>query len=158
MHSAGGHFFVFVGSIIGVIGGVMLMSVSIIDGVPWLTHLIARFAEPSWNGEVIFTDAGEHRIRYELDNRSSPWFIASDVCRAIGNKAPTRGARNLAGNPLTSRGNEVYLSESAVQAYLTPLAVDNDAANRLLVIIRNDVLRRLGKTRDVKKPDDPLRP
>jgi len=156
MHSAGGHLMAFVGSIICVMGGVMLTSVWIIDGVPWLTRLIARIAEPSWNGEAIFTDAGEHRIRYEFDNRDSPWFIASDVCRAVGNKAPTKGARNLAGNPLAYRRKEAYFSESAVQTYLTPLAVNNDAANRLLVIIRNDVLRRLDKTRGVKMPDDPL--
>ena len=157
VHSAAGHFTAFVGSIVCVMGGVMLTSVSIIDGVPWFTRLVSRFAEPSWHGEVIFTDAGEHRIRYELDARSSPWFVASDVCHAIGNKAPTKGARDLAGNPLTYRGKEVYLSESAVQAYLTPLVVQNDAANRLLVIIRNDVLRRLENTRNMKKPGDSLR-
>jgi len=129
----------------------MVTSVSIINGVPWLTRLISRLAEPTWDGEIIHTDGSEYKIRYDFDEHGNPWFVASDVCIAIGAKAPTKGAVKWGGVPLLLRGKNVYYSEENIQACLTPFAIHNHAANRLLVNIRNNVLRKLEKQRDEKK-------
>ena len=52
-------------------------------------------------------------------------------------------------------GENVYFAETEVQAYLIPLAVKNPAANRLLLLIRNDVLRKVEKQRDDQRRREP---
>jgi len=142
-------FFAFpVGVVFLITGTIMATSVAIIDGVPWITGLISRFAEPVWDGEIIHTDGSEYKIRYDFDERGRPWFVASDVCTAIGAKIPAKGATKCGDTALLLRGENVCFSEENVQAYLIPLALHNHAANRLLVNIRNNVLRKLEKQRD----------
>lgn len=149
--SGWGFFAMPVGVMLIFIGGVMFTSVSIINGVPWLASLFSRLAEPIWNGEIIYTDGSEYKIRYEFDERGSPWFVANDVCVAIGAKTPIKDVMRWGGAPLLLRGEHVCFSEENVQTYLTPLAIHNHAASRLLVNIQNNVLRKLEKRRDENK-------
>ena len=149
--SGWGFFALPLGAVVLFIGAVMVTSVSIINGVPWLARLLSRYAEPVWDGEIIHTDGGEYKIRYEFDEHGAPWFVASDVCMAIGTKAPDKDALKWGGIPLLLRGKNICFSAEHVQAYLTPMAIHNHAANRLLVNIRNNVLRKLEKQRDDRK-------
>jgi hypothetical protein len=126
----------------------MFASVSIIDGVPWLVRLISRLAEPAWDGEIRHTDGSEYKIYYGFDQHGSPRFIASDVCAAAGVPPPAKDALQLGGVALLRTGKHVYFTESDVQAYLASIAVKNHAANRLLLLIRNDVLRKVEKRRE----------
>lgn len=145
-------FFAFpVGVLLLFVGTIMVTSVAIINGVPWVTRLISRFAEPVWEGEIIHTDGSGYKIRYDFDGYGIPWFVASDVCTAIGAKIPTKGMMKCGDTPLLPRGENVCFSEENVQAYLIPLAINNRAANRLLVNIRDNILHKLEKQRDDKK-------
>jgi len=129
-------------------GAIMFASVSVIDGVPWLVRSFSRLSEPVWNGEMIHTDGDEYKIRYDFDEQGSPRFIASDVCSAIGVPPPAKGALHCGGVPLLREGKYAYFSEADVQTHLTLRAVSNHAANRLLILIRNNVLRRIEKRRE----------
>lgn len=149
--SGWGFFALPVGVMLLLIGTVMITSVSIINGVPWFTRFMSRLAEPVWDGEMIHTDGNEYKIRYDFDEHGIPWFVASDVCIAIGAKAPIKGVMKWGGVPLALHGEHVCFSEENIQTYLTPLAIHNYAANRLLINIRNNVLRKLEKQRDEKK-------
>jgi hypothetical protein len=141
--SMGGMFFAF--------GAIIFTSVSIIDGVPWLVRLMSRFAEPAWDGELLHTDGSEYKIPYDFDKQGSPRFIARAVCACVGMPPPAKDALRWGGVPLLREGKHVYFTEADVQAYLVPLAVNNPAANRLLLLIRNNVLRKLEKQRDDEK-------
>lgn len=129
------------------VGATMFASLSIIEGVPGFMRLLSRQTEPGWEGEILYTDAGEYKIRYEFDAQGQPWFVARDVCVAIGVPAPIRKLTKWGGVPLLKRGEHACFSEAHVQAYLIPLAIKSDAANRLLVNIRNNVLRKLESRR-----------
>jgi hypothetical protein len=129
-------------------GAIILTSVSIINGVPWLVRLISRLAEPVWDGELLHTDGSEYKIPYDFDEQGSPRFIASEVCASIGMPPPTKDALQWGGVPLLQEGKHVYFTESGVQAYLVPIAVKSAAANRLLLLIRNNVLRKVEKKRE----------
>lgn len=132
-------------------GAVMFTSLSVVRGVPWLTQLISRHVEPVWDGEILYTDGSAFKIRYDFDGKGSPWFVASDVCIAVGAKAPEKGDLKCGGVPLLMNGGHIIFSEASVQTYLTSLAISNHDASRLLVNIRNNVLRKLEKQRDEKK-------
>jgi hypothetical protein len=134
-------------------GAVMFASVSIVEGAPWLLGLVTRHVEPVWDGELLHTDGSAYKIRYSFDHRGSPWFVASDVCIAIGERVPIQDALKWGGIPLLLFGEYVCFSEANVQAYLVPLAIKNHAANRLLLAIRNNILRKLDKERDAAKRD-----
>jgi len=129
-------------------GAIMLASVAIIDGVPWVVRLISRLSEPVWDGELLHTDGSEYKIPYDFDEQGSPRFIARTVCAAIGMPPPAKNALRWGGVPLLREGKHVYFTEADVQAYLAPLATRNRAANRLLQLIRNDVLRKVEKRRE----------
>lgn len=139
------------GGMIFAVGAIMLISVSIIDGVPWLLRFISQNSEPIWDGEIIHTDGAEYKIRYDFDERGSPRFVVSDVCAAIGTKPPNRLVMHWCGVPLIRDGDYAYFSETDVQTYLTPIAIKNHAASRLLLNIRNNVLRKLEKQREDKQ-------
>ena len=149
--SSWGGFAILSGIILFAFGATMSMSLSIIKGVPWLTQLISRNVEPVWNGELLHTDGSEFKIRYGFNHQESPWFVASDICTAIGTKAPPKGSLSCGGVPLFIYGKNVCFSEKHVQDYLMPLAIKNHAANRLLLNIRNNVLRKLEKQRDLQR-------
>lgn len=138
------------GIVIFGMSAVMLTSLIIIEGTPWLMKIISGHVEPVWEGEFVYTDGGEFKIRYDFDHRSNPWFVASDVCIAVGSKSPKRGALKCDGIPLLLHGENACFSEQYVQDYLMQLAINNHAASRLLVNIRNNVLRKLNKQRDEK--------
>lgn len=129
-------------------GAIIFTSVSIIDGVPWLVRLISHLSEPVWDGEIVHTDGSQYKIRYKFGEQGSPRFIASDVCAAVGVASPAKDALQWGGVPLLRDGKHVYFTEADVQTYLVPMAVKNHAANRLLLLIRNNVLRKLEKQRD----------
>ncbi len=133
------------------IGAVLITTVSIIEGVPWLIQRFSRPDAPVWVGEMIYADGGRHRVRYEFDSQNHPWFVAHDICKAIGEKVPAERAIQCGGIPLLRQGENDCYSESNVQAYLVPLAINNRAANRLLISIRNEVLRKLDKQHDQKQ-------
>ena len=139
------------GAVLLAFGGIMFASVSIIDGVPWLVRLMSRLAEPAWDGELLHTDGSEYKIPYDFDDQGSPRFLADRVCAAIGMPPPPKDALRWGGVALLQEGKNVYFAETEVQAYLVPLAVKNPAASRLLLLIRNDVLRKVEKRRDDRK-------
>jgi hypothetical protein len=126
-------------------GAVIFTSSSIIEFIPWLVRLGGRQAEPVWDGEILHTDGGEHKIRYDFDGQGSPRFIAADICAAIGVSPPSRDARRCDGVPLIIEGKYVYFMEDGVQTYLAAIAVKNRAANRLLILIRTKILRKIEK-------------
>ena len=143
------------GTVLLAFGGIIFASVSIIDGVPWLVRLMSRLAEPAWDGELLHTDGSEHKIPYDFDDQGNPRFIASRVCAAVGMPPPQKDALRWGGVALLREGENVYFAETEVQAYLIPLAVKNPAANRLLLLIRNDVLRKVEKQRDDQRRREP---
>lgn len=132
-------------------GAVMLASLSVVMGVPWLTQRISRHTEPVWNGGILYTDGAAFQIRYDFDHKGSPWFVASDVCMAVGNAAPGKGAMQCDGFPLFMYGRHSGFSATSVQAYLAALAIHNHEANRLLLNIRNNLLRKLEKQKEDKQ-------
>jgi hypothetical protein len=146
-----GGFALLMGGALFVFGAIMFASVSIIDGVPWLVRFMSHLSEPVWDGEIIHTDSDEYRIRYKFGEQGSPIFIASDVCSAIGLPPPGKNTLQCGGVPLLSEGKYAYFSEADVQTYLALRAVNNHAANRLLVLIRNNVLRKIEKQREDEK-------
>lgn len=132
-------------------GFAMFISLSVINGVPWLVRLISRQAEPEWDGEILYTDGGRDKVRYLFDDPDCIRFVASDVCVAIGVKPPHRDALKWGGASLTVQGENLCFSESSIQDFLTSFSVHNPDAARLLVIVRNSVLRKLEKQRDQNK-------
>jgi hypothetical protein len=130
------------------LGAVLITSVSIIEAVPWLMQRLSRSGEPVWVGQTIHMDGCSHRVRYDFDSQNHPWFVAQDICKAIGAKVPDEDAIQCGGIPLLRHGENDCFSEANVQAYLVPLAINNRAANRLLISIRNEVLRKLDQQRD----------
>jgi hypothetical protein len=132
------------------VGAVMIAAVSVIEGVPWLSQVLSRSGEPVWAGDFVHTDGGKHKVRYSFDRQNQPWFVARDICSAIGTRIPSENAMQCGGIALLRHNENDCFSEANVQAYLVPLAIKNRAANRLLISIRNDVLRKLDKQRDQK--------
>jgi hypothetical protein len=53
-----------------------------------------------------------------------------------------------ANRPLLREGKHVYFTEMDVQTYLASIAARNRAANRLLLLIRNEVLRKVETQRE----------
>jgi hypothetical protein len=141
-------FSLFMGGGLFVMGAVMFSSLSIIKGVPWLTRVMSRYFEPVWDGEVLHADGSGFKIRYDFDNKGQPWFVASDVCLAVGLKAPGKDDLKCGGVTLLFHGEYASFSEETVQSFLVSLAIKNNDASRLLTLIRNNVLRKLEKQRD----------
>ena len=146
--SGWGHFALLTGGGLFGSGAIMYLSVSVIDGVPWLVRLMSRLSEPVWHGEILHTDGDEYKVRYDFGDKGSPRFIASDVCTAVGASAPAKDASVWSGVPLSREGKHAYFSEADVQTYLALRAVRNHAANRLLLLIRKDILRKVEKRRE----------
>lgn len=132
------------------VGVALLATPFIMELIPELIRDISHAAEPSWDGEVIYTDGGEFKIRYSLDSADRPWFVAKDICLATGTKAPKRSTPKWGGAPLKIHNGSCCFSEESVQAYLASLAIENHAASRLLTALRNNVFRKLEKQRDDK--------
>ncbi len=125
------------------VGTLSSASSSLISGMPWLLRMISRHTEPDWNGEIIHTDGSEFKIRYTYDHQGNPRFVAKDICAAIGARRPNKGALKWGGAFLLIDNEHACFSREAVTAYLTPLAIKNHAANRLLIILRNEIFRKL---------------
>jgi hypothetical protein len=136
------------GGLLLAFGAIIFISVSIIDGIPWLVRLISRLAEPAWDGELLHTDGSEYKIPYDFDEQGNPRFIARAVCASVGMPPPAKDAVRWGGVPLLREGKHVYFTEAGVQAYLAPMAVENPAAARLLLLIRKNVLRKVEKRRE----------
>lgn len=130
---------------------VMFISLKVVTGSSWIAQLASRHAERDWYGELIHAEGSGLKVRYSFDHQGNPWFVAKDVCIAIGTKPPKKDDLKCGGVPLLTHGNLVSFSEANIQAYLISLAMNNHTANRLLVNIRNNVLRKLEKQRDDKK-------
>jgi hypothetical protein len=142
------------GGVLLAFGAIIFTSVSIINGVPWLVRWMSRLSEPAWDGEILHTDGSEYKIPYDFDEYGSPRFIASAVCDSVGMPPPTKAALRWAGVQLLREGKNVYFTETDVQTFLVRIAVENPAANRLLLLIRNNVLRKVEKRReDVRRHD-----
>ena len=145
----------FLGAVIGLglwlTGAVMFTSVFVVSGVPWLAKLASRHAEDEWDGELVHGEGSGLKVRYAFDHQGNPWFVAKDVCIAIGVKPPKKDDLKCGAFPILKHGDLMCLSEANVQAYLTSLAMSNHTANRLLVNIRSNVLRKLEKQRDDKR-------
>lgn len=88
--SSWGAFFLMMGVALFISGALMNTSLSIVHGITWLVKLMSHHAEPVWDGGFIHTDGLDFKIRYGFDDRGSPWFVARDVCIAVGEKAPKR--------------------------------------------------------------------
>lgn len=139
------------GFMLFVAGAVMYLSFAFVHGSSGLLQSMSRDTEPEWGGELVHAEGSGLKVRYTFDHQGNPWFVAKDVCIAIGTKPPKKDDLKCGGVPLLTHGNFVSFSEANIQAYLTSLAMNNHAANRLLVNIRNNVLRKLEKQRDDKK-------
>lgn len=146
--SSWGAFLLMMGGALFISGALMNTSLSIITGITWLVKLMSHHAEPVWDGEFIHTDGFEFKIRYAFDAKGSPWFVARDVCIAVGEKAPKDNELKRGGVSLLMHDAHISFSETNVQAYLLKLASQNHAAHRLLRSIRNQVLRQVHKQRD----------
>lgn len=150
--STGWSFFALImGSGMFMMGGIMFSSLSLINGVPWLTKLFSKHLEPVWDGEILYTDGSAFKIRYDFDHKGSAWFVVSDVCMAIGMKPPKKDDLKCGGIPVLEFGGLASFSEENVLAYLTQFAIRNHEASRLLVNVRNNVLRKLEKQKDDEK-------
>jgi hypothetical protein len=136
------------GGVLLAFAGVIFASIAIINGVPWLVRLLSRLSDPVWDGELLHTDGSEYRIPYDFDEQGSPRFIASAICASISVPPPTKNALRWGGVPLLREGKHVYFTEADVQTYLASIATKNRAANRLLLLIRNEVLRKIEKQRE----------
>jgi hypothetical protein len=145
------------GFFIQVLGGINMVfgigtwgSVTLVEGAPEFMKMVSRHTEPAWEGEILYVDSSYNQVRYLVDARGAAWFVAKDVCAAVGVKPPIRAALRWGGVPLLLQGKHVCFSEKGVQAYLAPLAKSHEAA-RLLTLIRNDVLRKLNRERDAQR-------
>lgn len=136
------------GGMLLVFAGILFASIAIIDGVPWLVRLLSRLSDPVWNGELLHTDGSEYKIPYDFDEQGSPRFIASAICASVGVPPPAKNALRWGGVPLLREGKHVYFTETDVQTFLASIATNNRAANRLLSLIRYDVLRKVEKRRE----------
>lgn len=134
-----------------VVGFAFLVTPTIIDGVPRLVRWIWNSSEPAWDGEILHLDGGGPKVRYGFDPDGGPWFVAQDVCMAAGLKAPAKGAHSIDGAQLVRRNDLSCFSESSVRDYLAPLASGNHNAKRLLVLLQNQVLRKVEKSREQKR-------
>jgi prophage antirepressor-like protein len=107
--------------------------------------MIARNALSGWDGECLHTDGGEFVIRYIFLQENKPYFMANDICSAVGAKFPGKGATRMGGQILLTHQGQSYFSAAAVEAYLVQRAVLNHEANRLLVSLKNEVFRKMNK-------------
>jgi hypothetical protein len=137
-----------VGGTLFVVSLIMIASLSIINGVPWFVRQMSLHAEPVWNGEILHTDGGGHKLRYLLDVHGEAYFVAYDICIAVGTNPPLKDAKKWGGFLLFTYGENLFFSESSVQEFLMPLAHKSHDANRLLILIRKNVLNKLNKQRD----------
>ncbi len=142
------------GYVIGTIGFLLVaagiksfMASSIVEGIPELIGAISRHTEPGWDGEMMYTDGGRYKIRFIFDGRRQPYFLANDICTAIGTRAPLRDSLQWGGARLFVQDRHLCFSRESVQAYLTPLAIKNHEANLLLTRLGNEVFRKLDKAR-----------
>jgi hypothetical protein len=150
-HSTIAGFAQLIGIALASCGTFIAIPILVINFASWLPKFISNSAHPKWEGDILHTDGSAHKIRYVFDSDGSPRFVANDVCIAIGNKPPTKGILKWAGVDLVIRGENTCFTEATVQEFLTPLAAKNPDANRLLILIRNNVLRKLEKKRDDDK-------
>ncbi len=146
--SSWGAVLVGVGLLLTAAGIKTFVAVAVVEGIPRLIGMISRHTEPEWDGELLYTDGGRHKVRYTFDSRSLPYFVASDVCVAIGAPAPRGNALQWGEVPLVMRGEHLCFSRDSVQAYLIPLAVHDHEANRLLTLLRNEVFRKLDREQE----------
>lgn len=140
------------------VGGVMFTSLMLIQGVPWITRLISHHVEPVWEGEILHTDGAGCKVRYLFDDDGRACFVASDVCDAVGLRAPHAEAQKWGGVALLERAGHACFSEEGIQEYLLPLAIRNHEANRLLILVRNNVLRKLNKQRETVEVTTAIQP
>lgn len=136
------------GVMIFVAGSVMLVSMSVVQGLPWFSKFVSQRTEPVWDGGLVHAEGSGLKVRYDFDHKGNPWFVAKDVCIAIGVKPPKKDDLKCADVPILEYSGYLSFSEEGVQAYLILLALNNHSANRLLVNIRNNVLRKLAKHRE----------
>jgi hypothetical protein len=122
----------------------------ILNGLPNMIGSIWNSATPEWDGEILQTDGGDSKVRYGFDPTGSPWFVAGDVCRAIGEKAPGSRAATWQGIRLVMRNGVACFAEDGVRKYLSPLAIHNREAARMLTLLQREVFRKLEKGREQK--------
>lgn len=130
------------------VGTAFFTSQFIIEAISRLLQSISPDVHADWQGEILHAEGGKFNVRYSLDANNQPRFVAGDVCRAIGVKSPNKSALKWGGAALLMRGDHACFSEAAVQAFLTPLAINNHAANLLLNKLRNEVFRKLDTQRE----------
>lgn len=134
-----------------VVGFSFLATSYLIDGVPNLLRFIWRSAEPVWDGEILHTDSGDSAVRYGFEPQGSPWFVAADICQAIGEKTVDERALHREGIHLIRRNNLAAFSGEHVCQFLTKRSVDNHLAKRLLVLIQSTILRKIDLERDKER-------
>ncbi len=131
-----------------VFGFALLATPLILNGLPALLRRIWSSSEPSWDGEILHTDGGDAKVRYGFDPDGTVWFVAKDICRAIGVKAPGSRSTSFAGVRLVMRKKLGCFPEKSVTSYLALLAVENRDARRLLVLLQTQVLRKIADARE----------
>jgi hypothetical protein len=129
----------------------LITTTVIMNGLPALFRSIIHADDPVWNGEILHTDGGDHKLRYGHDPQGAPWFAARDICQAIGEKAPGNRAQNWKGARLIQRNKLACFSGESVKKYLSSLATDNRDARRLLVLLQKQVIEVAERQREAKQ-------
>jgi hypothetical protein len=132
------------------IPGILLIAYGLLSyGAMFVVNSFANIAKsasqkaiPNWDGDILHMDGGEYKIRYKAGHDGSPRFIANDICIAVGVKPPDKNAIKWGGASLLIYEGQFCFSRESVQDFLTPLAIENREANRLLVKLRNEVFRK----------------
>lgn len=130
-----------------VVGLALVASPVIINGLAGTVSLLWHSAEPAWEGETLYTQ-DDRRIRYGFDSQGAPWFVAKDVCRAINASPPGKGKIEWGGGRLVMRQGMSCFTEQGIAAYLAPYAINNGDARRLLVLVQQQVMRKVDDSRD----------
>jgi hypothetical protein len=125
-----------------VMGLAVLAAPLIIHGVARSFKALADAAGSSWDGEILYADHGDRPIRYGFDARGQPWFVARDICAAID--APTPGR-------LSKQWDMACFSADGVTQFLSARAINNEDARRLLVLLQQEVFRKLARESEREK-------
>ena len=119
----------------------------LINFLPKGVLAIWHSATPKWAGEIMLTDGGDAQLRYGLNDDGTFWFVARDVCAAIGIDPPDKRARQWHGQTLVMHHALPCMTESGIEHFLQARAIDDADARRLLTLIKQQILRK----RDVER-------
>jgi hypothetical protein len=104
---------------------------------------IPRLFSPSWDGGVLYTHGGRHKVRYYFNEKDEPLFVVRDVCRLLATSSPSKGATHWHHLPLVMSNQMPCLSKGDLRTYLTPFSRHDETAKQLLLALRFDSLQKV---------------